>query len=132
MTRDEYDALILQKEEIKRKLDELSRSAGEIIKAMEIPNRGGFSLSVDGERATIQFRGPGCQSSCCGPSYEEKEVPATWVFGADWRSELQRQKEQAEKWLAEKEAQEADQERLDNERRDAEEFERLKAKYEGK
>ena len=127
MTQDEYDILIARRKEINDKLKGLNSVAWEILKVMGTHHRGGVEfLRIEEGHAIIKFRVPGCS---CHPDDDTVKVPAAWMFGADFVTEIGRQKDEEKRLEDERELAEAEAEKKAQEERDIEEFKRLQEKF---
>ena len=132
MTREEYDALLKQREEIKTKFDALSADICMILEGIGLPNDWEAKIyDITNGIARIGYLKRRSHGSCCPDDWDSTEIPAHWIFGGDWKTEHAQRKAEEDRLAAEKEAADTERERQEQERRDKEEFERLKAKFEG-
>jgi hypothetical protein len=130
MTREEYDALVAQKDSVERQFETLALDICKILKGIGLRNSGEAKITdISGGMASINYLKRASHGSCCGEDWDSTTIPAHWIFGGDWETEHAKQKAEEERLSAEKEAAEKAEALLDEERRDREEFERLKSKF---
>jgi hypothetical protein len=134
VNREEYEALIKQREEIGLKLEQLGWHACAILDALGISNDGEAKVfGIEGDRVEIRYLKPGCHGSCCGKDYGYKKFSVSWLFSENGPALAKAAYEEGIRTAKEIEAKrlvaEAEAERIAQEQRDREEFERLKTKF---
>lgn len=133
MTKEEYDALIKKKQEVKDSFKQLSNDICVVLKGIGIVVDGKAEItSIEDGVAHINYIERRAHASCCGDNWESTQIPAIWIFGGNWKAEHAAKKAEEARIETQKELNEAAEEKLAQEKRDIEEFERLKEKFNAK
>ncbi len=128
MTRDEYEKMLSEREQLDRELEMVNYDAAIIVEVLGFPNDGVTSIRLNSDTADVYYKKPSC--SCCRGDTSMVEFPAFWLFtesGPDlaraYRAEKKKEADEAmkQKLIQDEEAKLAF---------EKEEFMRLKAKYE--